>query len=281
MEYKLDVKYILKPDSFSAFAALQNCIADNAGGKVEIDCTNTEYIHPAFIPLLGSLPHLGNIYSTEVIIRYSKSKSKKYILDSGILKYYDDNGESPSSKLPFDSLNYENLKNFSDVKTAITKIIDTIPEGARILNWGMLFSQIGEIFNNAKDHSNLQQYEKLYYSGTCINTTCVVSIYDSGVGIKRPVCKYLGREVTDTEALAWVFEDGNSTRNSTFSEITRGIGLNSLMNFVETNNGSLIVCSGTALCEVKGEQNSIKCLNYGVKGTLYVLTVNVNNALEV
>lgn len=281
MVYKLDAKYVLKTDSFSAFAALQNCIANNPDGKVEIDCTDTTYIHPAFIPLLGSLPHFGHLYNTEVIIRYSKSKSKKYILDSGILKYYDDNGEIPSSKLPFDSLTYENLKDFSEVKTAIKKIIDTIPESARKVNWGLLFSQIGEIFNNAKDHSDLQQYEKLYYSGTCISTNCVVSIYDNGVGIKKPVCEYLEKEVSDNEALAWVFEDGNSTQNNTFSGITRGIGLNSLMNFVESNDGSLIVCSGTALCEVKNREKIIKRLKNSIKGTLYVVMVNVNNELEI
>ena len=273
----LNKEYRLGIPSFEKFAQLQNDIQNMDNLNIVIDCRNTKYISPAFATLFGSLPHYGEFYGKEVSIKYNRYTGKRYILDIGLDKYYNNSGTPHSASVPFSSLNGENYE--AKAMASINEILRQIPMELDKDTEGELISVLGEIFNNAKDHSGLKESPriKLYYCGhwNAKHDSYIVSIYDTGVGISRNVKEYLRKPISDAEALEWAFTDGNSTENKKDMDFARGIGLNSLEKFFSDNNGVLYVGSGNAICEIKKRKKSVHSIKFPLHGTIYVFRINI------
>ncbi len=276
--FKMKKEYRLSLASFGEFAEMQSFIRNNLNKTLWFDCSQTSYISPAFSTLFGSLPHYGMFYDKTVKIRYDSTVSRKYIHDMGILRYYQKSGEYHKKAVPFTSLNWDDYN--KEILSAIKYIMAQLPVTLSPKVTGAIISQLGEIFNNAKDHSNFASNKniRLYYCGhhNAKRSGYIVSIYDTGVGITQNVSEYLDRDVDDAFAVDWAFGDGNSTQNSDELDFSRGIGLNSLEKFIKVNNGQLYVCSGDSVYVVKDGVNYIKSINGSIKGTLYVFSIQVD-----
>lgn len=282
-EYRImmDPEYRIGIHSFEKFSYIQYLIRICSKSEIVVDCTNTTYISPAFATIFGSLPHYGNFYGKKVKIEYNKMFGKRYISDIGIDKYYNNtSGKSISNRaVAFSSVAWDEYE--KNMMQGIDSILSQLPIEINEEEKGMLISILGEIFNNAKDHSGFQEDKniRVYYCGywNAKNDTYIVSISDSGFGISQNVSKYLNKEMTDANSLEWAFGDGNSTKNTAELDYTRGIGLNSLEKFIRKNNGILYVASGKAICKVGNSSKSIKTIEKPLKGTIYVFTIKVGN----
>lgn len=274
----LNKEYRLGITSFEKFAQLQNEIQNIDKPHIVIDCINTTYISPAFATLFGSLPHYGEFYRKKVSIKYNEYTAKRYILDIGLDKYYTNSGTPHSASVPFSSLDGENYE--AKAMSSINEILKQIPRELDKNTEGELISVLGEIFNNAKDHSGLKEdsHIKLYYCGywNAKRDSYIVSIYDTGVGISQNVKKYLRKSISDAEALEWAFTDGNSTENKNDMDFARGIGLNSLEKFFSDSNGILYVGSGNAICAIKKRKKSVHSIKFPLHGTVYVFRINIS-----
>ena len=266
--------------SFEKFAQIQNEIRNSNFANIRIHCENTTYISPVVSTLFGSLPHYGNFYNKNVKITYNIKNGKRYIQDVGIDKYYGNtkNVKTNSMAVPFQSIDWKTYEG-KDVEKCIDAILKQLPINLEDNDRGMLFSIIGEIFNNAKDHSGIQEKSniRVYYCAywNSKRDTYIVSIYDTGVGISKNVSNYLNKQVSDSEAITWALGDGNSTQNTANMEYTRGIGLNSLEKFIKANKGELFLGSGNAICKIDNNQRIIKPIEHKLRGTIYVFTVKI------
>lgn len=123
----------------------------------------------------------------------------------------------------------------------------------------ILVSLIGEVYNNAVEHS-----ESKYIIGNCYNETnndrnnarMCFYCYDTGIGIIENVRRYLKLEEDlsfreydrSSKLLKWALKQGNTTKKP-----PRGIGIDWLLNFAKINSGYVRICNENVLFEQNTE----------------------------
>ena len=126
--------------------------------------------------------------------------------------------------------------------------------------------QVSEIYLNAFDHSQSQigvfscgqHYPKL--------RMLHLTVIDFGIGIPTSVRSLPeNASFTTSEALFWAFQSGNTTKQN---DISRGLGLNLLQEFVIKNHGNLMIFSndGYVTIDDNGVRYENKDINFS--GTL-------------
>lgn len=116
----------------------------------------------------------------------------------------------------------------------------------------ILVSLIGEVYNNAMEHS-----EGNYTTGSCHNedgdvSRLCFSCYDTGIGIIENVRRYFGKASdikfheydVSRKLLRWALQKGNSTKAG-----LRGLGMDSLLEFARLNSGYVRICNENVLFE--------------------------------
>ena len=118
-----------------------------------------------------------------------------------------------------------------------------------------LVSLIGEVYNNAVEHS-----ESEYIIGNCYNeaqndedvSRMCFYCYDAGIGIIESVRRYLKKENDvrfheydiNSRLLKWALKKGNTTKQP-----PRGVGIEWLLNFAKANSGYVRICNENVLFE--------------------------------
>jgi anti-sigma regulatory factor (Ser/Thr protein kinase) len=97
---------------------------------------------------------------------------------------------------------------------------------------------IYEIFVNAKIHSETQN---IYACGQFFpkKNEIEFTIVDTGIGFKNKINQRFGRLLSAKDAIAWAVEDKNTTKEN----ISGGIGLALLKEFIGVNNGKMQIVS--------------------------------------
>ena len=127
-----------------------------------------------------------------------------------------------------------------------------------------LVSLIGEVYNNAVEHS-----ESEYIIGNCYNearndedvSRMCFYCYDAGIGIIESVRRYLKKENdvrfheydTNSRLLKWALKKGTTTKQP-----PRGVGIDWLLDFAKANSGYVRICNENVLFE----QNSAGRVTY-------------------
>jgi anti-sigma regulatory factor (Ser/Thr protein kinase) len=98
---------------------------------------------------------------------------------------------------------------------------------------------IYEIFVNAKIHSETQY---IYTCGQFFpqKNEIEFTIVDAGIGFKNRINRRFGRMLSAKDAIAWAVEDKNTTKE----DISGGIGLALLKEFIGINKGKIQIVSG-------------------------------------
>lgn len=114
-----------------------------------------------------------------------------------------------------------------------------------------IIEAIYEIFVNAQIHS---QTEYIYSCGQLFhkNNEIFFTLVDTGITIKDCVNNRFNSSLTSLQAIKWALEDKNTTKRN----ITGGIGLAFLKEFIKNNKGLLQIVSndGYYSFDEKGEQ---------------------------
>lgn len=135
------------------------------------------------------------------------------------------------------------LRNVTNI-IAAQKIVTGIPAKLSERLHEDMVSRIGEIFNNASDHSQAKDVAVSRYSKPR-KKYCFVC-YDTGIGIPQNVRNFLSQknnELSDADAIRWALQPGNTTTDIA----PRGQGLSLLRSFAEVNRGTIRICTGNIL----------------------------------
>lgn len=122
-----------------------------------------------------------------------------------------------------------------------------------------LVSLIGEVYNNAVEHS-----ESEYIIGNCYNeaqndedvSRMCFYCYDAGIGIIESVRRYLKKENDvrfheydiNSRLLKWALKRGTTTKQP-----PRGVGIEWLLDFAKANSGYVRICNENVLFEQNPE----------------------------
>ncbi|MDP8239359.1 MAG: ATP-binding protein [Candidatus Hatepunaea meridiana] len=159
-------------------------------------------------------------------------------------------------------------------------LVKLIEEQITLPRWikESVYFAVHELLLNVDKHCDVQQGNYI-----CINTIPTkrlihICVLDSGIGIlqsfkKNPDYGYLNN---DLEAIHKSLEYGVSSIRDT----ERGIGLNNLLQLVNSNNGEMQIVSGFGMIEVRSGQISNKSLKYSYQGTIVNLYLNIDEGFK-
>jgi len=175
------------------------------------------------------------------------------------------------------------LKDEETAQSLSKQIAEDMPVEMSPLLHETIVAKIGEMFNNARGHSEAEYV----LAGGYLNSfsgggkrLCFMC-YDTGIGIPDKVRGYLDEtkdSLRDKQALGWALEPYNSTAG--VEGIPRGQGFSLLREFVCLNRGVIRICTGNVLytydCRLEGSDPKEKFqeLKHTFRGTLFEMHVN-------
>ena len=134
-----------------------------------------------------------------------------------------------------------------------------------------IVESIYEMFVNAQIHSGT---ENIYTCGQFFPTknTIEFTIVDTGIGIKEKVNKFLNMNLTSCQAISWAIIDTHSTK-----DVTGGIGLALLKEFIEKNKGKMQIVSDSGFYEFGKNGEFSEEFKGRFPGTIVNLQFNTND----
>lgn len=132
---------------------------------------------------------------------------------------------------------------------------------------------IQEMFINAIYHSRT---EFIYTCGQFhparheLNFTIV----DTGIGFSKRIEESLDiSNISSKDAIMWAMADGNTTKK----DVSGGLGLAILKEFITQNKGKIQIISGNAFYELSNNVETISILNYFFDGSIISMNFNTND----
>nr|DAI69381.1 MAG TPA: hypothetical protein [Caudoviricetes sp.] len=132
---------------------------------------------------------------------------------------------------------------------------------------------LAEAYNNVFDHANAKgnAFSVIAYNDRFKKIN--VAICDFGISIPNSVCAFLGKKITDTEALEISMRKNFTTQSQ---KNNRGFGLDNIL----TNSDNVRVFSKSAyLIKIDGKQQTFP-LDFEFRGTLIDFDIDVPNLEE-
>lgn len=125
---------------------------------------------------------------------------------------------------------------------------------------------IYEMFVNAQIHS---QTKFIYTCGQFFpnNHSIWFSITDLGVGFKHNINNRFGKELTSAQAIEWAVKNGHTTKIN----ITGGIGLALLKEFIAKNHGTMQIVSGDGFYSFSANNEFSITLDFEFPGTVITM----------
>ncbi|MDM8566041.1 ATP-binding protein [Candidatus Halobeggiatoa sp. HSG11] len=127
-----------------------------------------------------------------------------------------------------------------------------------------------EIFLNSVEHADTQRdifacgqfFPKKQQLDFCIT--------DLGIGIKNNIKRKINLVLNPEEAINWAMQKANTTRKNE----SGGLGLKLIREFIERNNGRIIIVSDAGYWELKNKQITKKCFDCSFPGTVVLIEIN-------
>ena len=181
-------------------------------------------------------------------------------------------------------MNFFRLQTQNDVVKLIEENIPKqIPIKAIEIVKDILVSLLGEVYNNAVEHS-----ESKYIIGNCYddrdNARMCFFCYDAGIGIIESVRRYFKREndlsfreyERSSKLLKWALQQGNTTKTP-----PRGVGIYWLLNFAKENAGYVRICNENVVFEQNTESKTIyQKLNNNFCGLFFEMHIMEDSRLN-
>ena len=134
---------------------------------------------------------------------------------------------------------------------------------------------IFELYENARTHG------KCNYIHTCgqyfprkSSKPLNVTIVDRGINFKENVRSFLNKHIEGNKAIEWAIQNGNTTKTG---NISGGLGLNIIFEFVKHNKGKIQIISADGYWEWHNGIILSKIFPFSFDGTIANLRFNLND----
>ena len=204
---------------------------------------------------LGAILYVFSSNINTIEFDFKNSKIKDILLKNDFLTYYGYKRipDSFNTTIRFQKLKPTDGKYFKSY--VINELIgrSELPSMSNMVRDRMA-EAIYEIFVNAQIHS---ESKSIYTCGQFFPNKNMIefTIVDSGVGFKQRVNNRFHGNLSSIQAISWATQD----RNTTKEDITGGIGLALLKEFIEKNKGKMQIISddGFYQFDKAGEQTQL------------------------
>jgi hypothetical protein len=239
---------------------------------IEIDMINTKWLEANMCAPLGAILYKASSNANTVkILTKDHSGVKEILSKNGFLSDY---GIPAKSDTYGTTIKYKRFE--SDDKHYFAYYVkkELVGKGIPEMSKGLLKkfrNGIFEIFDNAVIHSRTelgifscgQYFPKKNRLDFCIT--------DLGVGIKENVKEYIGKEISANKAIVWALDGKNTTK----ANVSGGIGLKILQEFIRLNQGRIQIISDKGYWELSNNGTTkTKLLENPFPGTVINLEIN-------
>lgn len=256
--------------TYNYFTEIQAKILKIESSNVVFDFRECKWFHASLTALLGGLIRFCNYNDKSVnLITEPNSAVDKYFKNSGLLEsHFNINIHCNQNAIPLKEIE----KDDDSIVDYITNILELAPVTLTNSCREAIFTSFYEIFSNANEHSN-----SIYGIHSCghwfpYKRSLVFSLYDTGVGIPSMVKRFLNPYMSSEAAILWALAKGNSTKQLN-DGIPRGLGLTSLIQFIDLNGGTLSIVSNDVMYIRKGKKDFFVSKENGM-GTLIYIEIN-------
>ncbi|MBR2214866.1 MAG: hypothetical protein IJ849_03790 [Selenomonadaceae bacterium] len=267
MRIDYDKKFFNGKSAFENVADLQNKICTAKETNIDVYLTNSFRYGKTFVFLLGCLIVLSVQFGKRLKLYLPNKRLMDHVREMGIWDYY---------RLKRKDLHtFFRLENPTDVIQLVARNLEDAPIQMTDKLNEALVSIIGEVYNNAVEHS-----EAKYVMGGCykkLRKKLYFSCYDTGVGIISNVKNYFNinglpsydKFEINAKLLGWAFGKGHSTKPQ-----PRGVGFDWLLDFAKINHGRVTICNNDVLFvqNPQGEKHFAELQN-PFRGTFFELEI--------
>lgn len=262
-------------DSYKKLANIQHRILESEESKIILDFTETNYVDAIYMAFIGGLKVLSEKYSKQLIYRLRpQTKLYNYFKNSGFYEYVVKKEETYINKnsIPFSEIHMDE----DYIVEYINRILSLAPITLSSKADEYLFTSIYEIFSNSSDHS--ESVNGVFACGHWMpqKKQLVFSVYDTGIGIPTVIRNHIDSHMTSADALKWALKINNSTKQLD-DGVPRGVGLPNLLDFINSNNGSLYILSNDIYYSYENGSENFIPLEHGIVGTMVSFIIISDN----
>jgi len=192
-------------------------------------------------------------------IHFGHICAEQILLKNDFLTYYGKNREVDTNHT---TIRFQKLKP-TDGRFFKTYVIEELIGRQELPNMSMALKEkivegIYEIFVNAQIHS---ETKNIYTCGQFYpnKNTIEFTIVDTGVGFKEKINARFNSTMNAVQAIQWATEDKHTTKEN----VTGGIGLAILKEFIEKNNGKMQIISDGGFYEFKQQKITSQLFSNG------------------
>ncbi|KJR40948.1 ATP-binding region ATPase domain-containing protein [Candidatus Magnetoovum chiemensis] len=230
------------------------------------------------VAYLGGLARLINYHNGEAVFYWESIVNRRvfeHLKSNGFISIFLDNSDrTKHSSVPY-------CEDLIQNKDGIISYLKTEWLGKGWINISnklkdAISGTVWEIYTNAFEYANSpigifscgQHYPKM--------SEIKLTVMDFGVGIPHNVRNFLKNDpkeknLTDGECLKWAFQKGTTTSKK--NNISRGLGLDLLKEFVKVNNGKIEIFSNHAYGIInKGKEDFMDNAGLFHNGTIFNIT---------
>lgn len=212
--------------------------------------------------------NINNIY-----FDYITPTTEKILQKNDFLSYY---GKEKVFDSNYTTIKYQKLKP-SDGKYFKKYVIEELIGRNELPNMSVALKEkmveaIYEIFVNAQIHSKTKF---IYTCGQFFPTKNKIefTIVDTGIGFREKVNQRFGTNLSAAKAIEWAVKDKNTTKTN----ISGGIGLAVLKEFIGKNKGKMQIVSDDGFYEYDNTGVKTHSLNGSFPGTIVNLQFSTND----
>lgn len=241
--------------------------------RVEVDMRSTFWFDADMCAVFGALLCRLKDNLNLVHFRNLSPEIESILSKNGFLSHYGKQKipDSYKTTILYKRFNVKDERYFSDYVEQEFIHRPEIPEMTPKLLKKMCGS-VYEIFNNAVHHSQTEL--GIFSCGQFFpkKDRLDFTIADLGVGIKANVCRYLQKNVSAVDAIEWAVRDKHTTKRN----VSGGLGLALLSEFIDLNQGCIRIVSDAAYWRRQNRRNYKVQLARAFPGT--VVNIEINTA---
>ncbi len=159
---------------------------------------------------------------------------------------------------------------FSYIKNELLERSE-LPDLSKILKENIA-ELIYEIFVNAQMHSETKH---IYTCGQFFpkKKFIIFSVVDTGIGFRKKINDTFNKNLDSIQAVKWAFTDSHSTKKN----ISGGLGLALLEEFIRINKGEIEVVSDSAYYKISASGNQEKKFDGSFPGSMITMKFNTDD----
>lgn len=276
--YKIESNLDNNVKTFKCISKLYELLNSSYSQKVLLDFSGVEFISANLFAIIGAvLDECLERNNHDIFVRGLNDKIRTTIAKNGFNKYL--NIESiPDTykncvKYTIFEAHTEQLVEFEKYILLYIMGHDGIPIMSEVFK-NHLIDNFLEIFNNVIDHS---ESDKVYVCGQFFYTkkTFCFSIVDIGITFEDKISTFFNDINIEPpeKKIEWALEMGHSTKKNE----PGGLGLTTLFDFIQQNNGDIFICSGRELFEMRKGRTRTTKPGLFFPGTVVTTRINLND----